>query len=338
MSQSRLHLLLATDVIEDDSLQSVIATAGATAHRNAAELVVTLLGRRSEQALGAAREAGAARILIASHPAISTEPQGAQLAAAFAQAINTQNSASVDRTLWLLPAGAPNEEIAAQLAVQLDGTLLGKCSADIELDATGLSVSRAGLGGRATIRLHSEQGPWFATVRGIKQAASTASPTSAPRIESIELSEPLPHPFTIQRKPAPTRTADPSHSDVVVSGGRGVGDAEGFALLQKLATSLGGAWAGSLPAVDAGWVPVARQVGQSGCYVAPALYVAVGISGTPQHMAGIGPDTRIVAINTDAEADIFRFAELGIVADWRQVLPALLRQLEQRGEVGVAQP
>ena len=99
-------------------------------------------------------------------------------------------------------------------------------------------------------------------------------------------------------------------------------------MVEQLATCLGGAVGASLQAVDAGWAPVARQVGQSGKYVTADLYIGVGVSGTPQHMAGVSPDTRIVAINRDAEADIFRFAEIGLVADWNEVLPVLIEKLK----------
>ena len=116
---------------------------------------------------------------------------------------------------------------------------------------------------------------------------------------------------------------------MVVCGGRGMGGPEGFTQLQVLADLLGAALGGSLPAVDAGWVPVSHQVGQSGKYVAPALYVAVGLSGTPQHMAGVAPNTAILAINKDEEADIFRVARAGAVADWKALLPELIRQLQQ---------
>ena len=102
---------------------------------------------------------------------------------------------------------------------------------------------------------------------------------------------------------------------LVIAGGRGMQSEAGFALLHELADALHAAVGGSLPAVDAGWVSVSRQVGQSGKYVSPRVYVAVGISGTPQHLAGIGPHTRIVAINSDPRADIFGVAELGVVAD-----------------------
>ena len=117
---------------------------------------------------------------------------------------------------------------------------------------------------------------------------------------------------------------------IVVSGGRGIGDPTGFELLYNIALQLDGAAVGaSLPAVDAGLAPVARQVGQSGKYVRPDIYLAVGISGTPQHMAGIDPHTRVVAINADPEAPIFGMSRVGIVGDWKQILPALKRTLTE---------
>ena len=117
---------------------------------------------------------------------------------------------------------------------------------------------------------------------------------------------------------------------LVISGGRGIGSAQGFDLLYALAQHGGGAVSASLPAVDAGWAPVARQVGQSGKYIRPDLYVAIGISGTPQHMAGLDPLTRIAAINADPEAPIFKQAQVGIVGDWALVVPEILKVLQEQ--------
>lgn len=108
-----------------------------------------------------------------------------------------------------------------------------------------------------------------------------------------------------------------------------MGGDDGFKLLADIAECLGGAVGGSLPSVDAGWTPVASQVGQSGNFVTPEIYIAVGISGTPQHLAGISTNTKIVALNKDPDADIFRFAEIGVIADWRDVLPRLIERLRQ---------
>jgi electron transfer flavoprotein alpha subunit len=152
-----------------------------------------------------------------------------------------------------------------------------------------------------------------------------AAPAHLPLTD--DLNSALPAALPVERRESGQQAANLEGARVVVSGGRGTGGEAGFASLSDLAACLGGALGGSLPTVDAGWVPVSRQVGQSGKFVAPDLYVAVGISGTPQHMAGIAAHTRILAINKEADANIFRFAEIGIVGDWRDVLPALIERL-----------
>jgi electron transfer flavoprotein alpha subunit len=122
---------------------------------------------------------------------------------------------------------------------------------------------------------------------------------------------------------------DVSEASIIVAGGRGMGGREGFAVLEELARLLGGAVGASRPVVDEGWRPHAEQIGQTGKTVAPSLYVACAISGSLQHLAGIGSAGTVVAINSDPHAPIFDVADYGIVGDVHIVLPKLLEALQE---------
>jgi electron transfer flavoprotein alpha subunit len=116
---------------------------------------------------------------------------------------------------------------------------------------------------------------------------------------------------------------------VVLSGGRGIGGAEGFQQLEELARELKGAVGATRAACDNGWWPASAQVGLTGKIVAPDLYIAVALSGSSQHMAGCSGSKTIVAINKDPEANIFKESQFGVVGDYRQVLPAFARRVKE---------
>jgi len=120
-------------------------------------------------------------------------------------------------------------------------------------------------------------------------------------------------------------------AEIIVSGGRGMGGPEGFNELKELGRLLQGAIGGSRVAVDNGWIPTSLQVGLTGTIVAPRVYIAVGISGASQHMTGCARSQRIIAINKDSNAAIFKQAHFGVVGDWKTVIPAFVNKLKELG-------
>jgi electron transfer flavoprotein alpha subunit len=146
-------------------------------------------------------------------------------------------------------------------------------------------------------------------------------------LEKVDV--PTPRTRLVKRVRIEKREVPIEKAEVIVSGGRGLGSAEAFKLLEEFARLIGGVVAGSRKAVDAGWIPHEKQVGQTGKSVKPNVYFAVGISGAAQHIFGIREARRVVAINIDPEAPIFENADYGIVGDYKQVIPALIEEVKR---------
>lgn len=245
-------------------------------------------------------------------------PESSPLDFAMAAAERLSDDLAGQPALIFAPTSAFGFEFAGALSVLIQRACIGPCDA-VDLSAGGVRAIRAAYGARVAIDLDFPEGgviilrpPRTATIAAPAQADIVA------RLSDAALSPPL----RLERTPLPERAAGLEGARIVVSGGRGMDEA-GFTLLAEIASKLGGALGASLPAIDCGLAPTSRQVGQSGKFVTPDFYLAVGLSGTPQHLAGIGAATRMIAINKDPAAPIFDYAELGVVADWREILPPL---------------
>jgi electron transfer flavoprotein alpha subunit len=142
--------------------------------------------------------------------------------------------------------------------------------------------------------------------------------------------EPLPDILAFLPRIPETGSADIARAHALVVAGKGACDPDAFALLQGLADLVGGVVACSRPVVEAGLMPYERQVGQTGKTVAPKLYIGVGVSGAVQHLVGMQGSEKIVAVNADPRAPIFKVADVGLVGDYRTIVPALIRELGKR--------
>jgi len=323
----RFYVLMPARGDETAADRAPLALARRLADSTGGQAHAVVAGPASAQAVAAAREQGVDHIWTIADGEAAAQPH--QLAQLYASALRTADlAAGLDGALLLVAARPDHEEFAGRLAACLDVAPLGRCL-DVEIDARGLVVRRRAYGGRLDIRLSCAARPAIASFRqGSAQAPSAGALSARKAVEHrIETGIRMPAPCTIATVPRTEPHAGLEGARVVVSGGRGMGDESGFPLLYALADRLGGAVGASLPAVDAGWAPVARQVGQSGRYVSPDIYLAIGISGTPQHVAGIDPHTRIVAVNRDPDAPIFGVAQVGAVADWQTLVPELLAAL-----------
>ena len=331
-----INVVVLADELERLEARGFVAAATAMAASVGASVDALIIGVDPGAAYAQdAVQAGAARVTLLSHPELMVPVHTDQLLTLLEDALRqtmTPAQSGGRVSLCLFHADAVGEELAARLAARMDGTALGRCS-NMEGRAGGLLVHKPVFGGRMDVALAADAGPCFAVIRGIKAAGTDAAAESADAsgesITHFNLAGPLPAIQHISRNRSPQQRKRLEGARIIVSGGRGMEGPDGFLQLQQLADALGAPLGGSLPAVDAGWAPVSHQVGQSGKYVTPELYVAVALSGTPQHLAGIGPDTDIVAINSDEGAEIFKVAKTGVVADWKELLPALIRRLQQ---------
>jgi electron transfer flavoprotein alpha subunit len=282
-----------------------------------------------------AGDAAGAEAALGDHGAAKVYATGDLVGALPGAAVSAAMKAVIDGgdapDLIMFPQNYEGRDVMSRLSVKLDRTVLTN-STDITVDGDAVTVQTPIFGGAKLVNsTFTGDKPFLAAFRPKSFAAEgglggsadvTAAPvpdlgaTGGARVTAVHVEE--------HSGPKLDEAA------VVVSGGRGLGDAEKYEMVESLAKLLSGAPGASRAIVDAGWVPYSYQVGQTGKVVKPTVYIAAGISGATQHMVGMKGSKNIIAINKDKEAPIFGVADLGIVGDVHKVLPQLIEALQAR--------
>jgi len=231
----------------------------------------------------------------------------------------------------LFRATTQGTDVAAASAAHLG---FGLCTDSIGIRVEGgqIKMTRAAFGGNYTVTVVNEKAkPQIATVRpkAFPMPEKDASKTGEVIREGVPIAETDLNTKFLEFIQSQVQI-NLVEADIIVSGGRGTGGPEGFTLLKELADVLGGALGASRAAVDSGWIPYEHQVGQTGKTVKPKIYIACGISGAIQHLAGMKTSDCIVAINKDPEAPIFKSATIGIVGDYKVIVPKLLEKFKSK--------
>lgn len=292
------------------------------AGESGAELVALVIGGNVSPIAESLGFYGASRVLVA-------EDAKLQLYSATAYAkVVAEVAAKEKADILLLPATAMGKDLSPRVAVKLEAGLAVDCTA-LAWEDGNVKATRPVYAGKALIEVRISTPRKVFTLRPNVFTAEKAGDSKA-AVEQYRISLGDAD-YSVQAKEVAHSSGriDVAEADIVVSGGRGLKGPENFKMIEELAKVLGAAVGASRAVVDAGWRPHDEQVGQTGKTVSPSLYIAVGISGAIQHLAGMSSSKYIVAINKDKDAPIFGVADYGIVGDAFEVVPALTQEVKK---------
>lgn len=269
---------------------------------------------------------GARRVLLAEHSLLGEGHLEAHVAAL------EQVCRQAKPSIVLIARTEAGRELGPRVAFRLGAGLVQDAVAlSVDDHSKRLRVTRPVYGGNAMAVVTLAGTPQVVTVRPkVFEAADRDEKARGEVVRiPVEISSSVVRVRVVQRVREQTEGVKLEEARVVVGGGRGLGGPEGFKQLEELAKLLGGAFGASRPACDAGWIDHSYQIGLTGKVVTPELYIAVGISGASQHMAGCSGAKALVAINNDSEANIFKEARYGVVGDWKKILPAFTEAVRE---------
>ncbi len=299
----------------------MLGAGGALAATLGGSVEAALLGSGLGDLASTLAQYGATKVYVADDEGLTTyssEGYADTLAALVGQ---------IEPSIILLGATAMGRDLGARLAARLGVGLASDC-VNLEIADGRLMATRPVFAGKALAKVKLNGDPQMATVRPNVLAAPEPEPSAAAMVEPVAASTERVRAKVVGLTGAGEGELDVAEADVIVSGGRGVAGPEGFGPISSLAKTLGAAVGASRAAVDAGWIEHSHQVGQTGKTVTPNLYIACGISGAIQHLAGMKTSKAIVAVNKDPEAPIFKVANYGIVGDLFEVVLLLEKELQ----------